>query len=228
MVDIFGQALKDYYEEKEEKLLWLHNSYGDPEEMPIDIFFRMEEDMSPIELKALKLCKGKILDIGAGVGCHSIVLQERGLDVTALEISKDACEIMQDLGIKQIENADILTFKPIQKFDSLLLLMNGIGLSRTYSALPDFLEILKRLKTSEGVIVFDSSDISYLYNGTEKKSSKQNGEVSYSYQYGNTKDPWFDWVYISPKQMEQFANEAGLTFKLIMKDQYDQYLATLK
>ena len=33
------------------------------------------------------MATGKTLDVGAGSGCHSLVLQEKGIDVTAIDIS---------------------------------------------------------------------------------------------------------------------------------------------
>jgi 2-polyprenyl-3-methyl-5-hydroxy-6-metoxy-1,4-benzoquinol methylase len=55
-----------------------------------------------IEQKALKLSKGKVLDIGAGAGSHSLYLQnERNLDVTALDISPKSIEVCKLRGIKK-------------------------------------------------------------------------------------------------------------------------------
>src|SRR5690606_41708223 len=66
----------------------LHSSYGDIEEMPIEVFYRDKEDFPELEFIALSLCDGKVLDVGAGVGSHVLYLQEKNFDVTALEVSR--------------------------------------------------------------------------------------------------------------------------------------------
>lgn len=125
-MDVFGNALSDFYELKKPGKLWLHNNYGKPEDMPVEVFFRSEDEISELDEYALSLCKGKVLDIGAGVGAHSLILQSYGIDVTALEISAKACKIMKSRGVKKIIHGDI--FAEQKKYDTLLLLMNGIGL----------------------------------------------------------------------------------------------------
>lgn len=133
-MDIYGQALQDFYNQQSAEKLWLNNTYGEPEEMPVEVFFRDKEEMPEAELLALQLCRGKILDIGAGAGSHALILQERGFDVTALEISPGAANIMQKRGVKTVLQQDIFQYKT-EKFDTLLLLMNGIGLTQNLDPL---------------------------------------------------------------------------------------------
>ena len=101
-MDVFGEALKDQFINGGAEILWLHNSYDEPEQMPVDIFFREEEDMSDLEYKALEMCEGRVLDIGAGAGSHALELQKKGLDVTALDNSPSAVSIMKQRGVKQV------------------------------------------------------------------------------------------------------------------------------
>ena len=74
------------------------------------VFFRKQKDMNDIELAALNSVQGKILDVGAGAGCHSLVLQLLGHEVTALESSKQSCEVMRQRGLKQVVQSDIMHF----------------------------------------------------------------------------------------------------------------------
>jgi SAM-dependent methyltransferase len=224
-MDIFGNALLDFYKKGDTDILWLHNSYDEPEEMPIDIFFRTEEEMPQLEKIALTKCKGKILDVGAGVGSHALVLQKLGYDITAIDISQKAVTIMKDRGVKKALELDI--FAASEKYDTLLFLMNGIGLTGTLSGFTDFLEIAKKLIQPSGQLIFDSSNISYLYNDLQKPENKYFGEVSYCYEYQHQKGNWFNWLYIDEETLIKISFQHGWKCEIIFEDGEDQFLARL-
>jgi len=225
-MDIYGTFLKDFYAGNLKTEVLLHNNYGDAEELPVDAFFRNLDEMPDIELYALSLCKGKILDIGAGTGTHSLVLQQKGFDVTAIEISGGACQVMALRGVKNIVNKDVLVYTA-QKFDTLLLMMNGIGFCGYVDYLKTFLLNAKTLLNTGGQIIFDSSDVSYLYENETPDSDTYYGEIDYQYEYNGQKGDWFSWLYIHQSYMHQIALETGWQLRIIYVDEDDQYLGVL-
>ena len=224
-MDVFGKALSDFYKNGEADVLWLHNSYDEPEEMPIDFFFRDDEEMPLLELQALQMCEGKVLDIGAGVGSHALVLQAFNTDVTAIDVSEAAVNIMKDRGVKKALLQDVFTYQ--EKFDTILMLMNGIGLTGTLPGFKAFLIKLKKLINPGGQELFDTSDIAYLYEDLPKPQNQYYGEVSYQYEYKGEKGNWFNWLYIDPKTIKTIAYETGWTSEIIFDDDEDQYLVKL-
>jgi len=224
-MDVFGKALSDFYKNGEADVLWLHNSYDEPEEMPIDFFFRDDEEMPLLELQALQMCEGKVLDIGAGVGSHALVLQAFNTDVTAIDVSEAAVNIMKDRGVKKALLQDVFTYQ--EKFDTILMLMNGIGLTGTLPGFKAFLITLKKLINPGGQVLFDTSDIAYLYEDLPKPQNQYYGEVSYQYEYKGEKGNWFNWLYIDPKTIKTIADETGWTSEIIFDDDEDQYLVKL-
>ncbi|WP_207426274.1 bifunctional 2-polyprenyl-6-hydroxyphenol methylase/3-demethylubiquinol 3-O-methyltransferase UbiG [Pedobacter sp. SYSU D00535] len=224
-MDLYGQALVDFYNQRLQEVLWINTSYGEPEEMPVEVFFRTEEDMPELELIAMAECRGKVLDIGAGAGSHSLLLQNR-LDTTALEISKIACTIMQLRGVEKVKNQNIFEYQN-EKFDTLLLLMNGIGLCGTIGRVRDFLQHAKKILNKGGSIIFDSSDISYLYQEGVPMPMNYFGEVSFQYQYKSLRDRWFKWVYVDPETLISLARQEGWRTEILYQDDSDQYLARL-
>ncbi|MEE1946310.1 methyltransferase domain-containing protein [Pedobacter sp. KR3-3] len=224
-MDVFGKALTDYCQKGKASTLWLHNSYDEPEEMPIDVFFRDEDDMPELEHQALALCKGKILDVGAGVGSHTLWLQQKGFDVTAIDISETAVEIMRNRGVKKASVKDIFTLE--QRYDTLLFMMNGIGLTGT---LPGFVSFLAKAKTwinPNGQLIFDSSNISYLYDDLPMPKDHYFGEVSYCYEYQEQKGKWFNWLYLDQQTLLRTAKQCGWQCTICYDDGEDQYLAKL-
>jgi 2-polyprenyl-3-methyl-5-hydroxy-6-metoxy-1,4-benzoquinol methylase len=225
-MDVFGEALTDQFKHGKADTLHLYTSLGDLEEMPLDLFFRSEAEMPELETYALELCKGKVLDIGAGVGSHALALQEKSFDVTALDISPAACQIMRERGVKNILCGAISDLQ-LQKYDTLLMLMNGIGVFGKLQGFSAFLERAKGLINEGGQLLFDSSDITYAYEETSLPTTHYFGEVSYQYEYKGVKGPWFDWMFIDQATLIATAYQAGWTCEILYVDENDQYLARL-
>lgn len=226
MNDVLGQAISDYYHKQPVGKLWIHNKYGKKEEMPLATYFRSAEEMPDLELNALQNCTGKVLDIGAGAGSHALELQDKGFDVTALEISEKAVEVMKLRGVGKIVQQDIFTFET-GRFDTLLLLMNGIGLTGNTSRLKQFLQHAKSLLQPSGQLIFDSSDVAYLYDGNIAEMENYYGEIMYRYEYKKQKTDWFTWLYIDQRTLAEIAKEAGWKTDILFEDEFDQYLARL-
>lgn len=229
MEQVFGRALWDFYKNENPETLFLHNNYGSVEEMPVEIFFRGPDDFPELEHLALAFTDGKILDIGAGAGSHALYLQEQGKEVYALESCKAACEIMRDRGVQNVIHADIFEFGG-EKYDTLLLMMNGIGLAGSLENVVRLLEHAKTLLNPGGQLLFDSSDISYLYkDGTVKKPKTHYfGEVGFQYEYKNQKGTPFPWVYIDQDTLGALGKADGWAVQILFEDGEDQYLARME
>ena len=225
-MDVFGEALKDQFTKPPAETLWVHNSYDEPEEMPVDVYFRGEDEMPELELTALAMCKGKVLDVGAGVGSHAHILQKRGFNVTGMDISAPAVTIMKQRGLKQAIEGNILTYKE-DTYDTLLFMMNGIGLTGSIAGLKAFLQHVKGLINPDGQLVFDSSDLSYLYQEIPFPLNGYYGEVSFRYEYKSIKGNWFKWVYVDQKTLIDIARQSGWDAEIVFEDDHDQYLARL-
>lgn len=225
MKDVLGQALQDHYHSVQTGKLWIHNKYGPKEEMPVSVYFRKEEQMPELELAALELCRGRVLDIGAAAGSHALYLQKKGLDVTALDISPGAAAVMHARGIANVLQQDIFAVES-GSYDTLLLLMNGIGLAGTVEGLRHLLQHIKKLIAPGGQMLFDSSDIAYLYEG-ELPETPYYGEIAYQYEYRKEKTDWFKWLYIDRVLLESVATEEGWKVELLFEDEYDQYITRL-
>jgi SAM-dependent methyltransferase len=224
MNDVLGQAIFDYYRKLPAGKLWINNKYGPKEEMPIATYFRGEDDMPDIEWMALEQCRGKVLDIGAGAGSHALLLQQQGLNVTAIDISPLCVKTMQQRGVNKAIEADIFTYQA--KYDTLLLVMNGIGLAGTLTGLKDLLIHLKTLLNKGGQLLFDSSDIAYLYEGKLPQQGYY-GEIQYQYEYKKLKTEWFNWLYIDEHTLQQIAIETGYSMEVLIEDEFGQYLVRL-
>ncbi|MGH2622890.1 MAG: class I SAM-dependent methyltransferase [Sphingobacterium sp.] len=227
--DVYGEALYDYFQHNDLTTpLLLHSSYGDLEEMPVDIFFRDTEDISELEYIALALCEGRVLDVGAGAGAHALYLQEKKFEVDAIEISETACNIMKKRGVQSVIHGDFFQYNA-KKYDTLLFLMNGIGLVGTLAGFRDLLQHTKTLLSEKGQLLFDSSDISYLYQEYHiPLPTYYLGEINFQYEYKKNKGKPFKWLYIDQKTLINIAHEEGWVVQILFEDDNDQYLVRME
>ncbi|MDX2003359.1 MAG: class I SAM-dependent methyltransferase [Chitinophagales bacterium] len=229
--DPMGQAMLDYMAGNKDGEILVHCDVADDDVIPVKLLFRKEADMSLLERKALSECRGKILDIGAGSGCHSLQLVGKGLDVHAIDISPGAVEVMRQQGLKQVRQANIFDVDN-EQYDTLLLMMNGVGLVATLRGFEKFLKHAKRLLKPDGQILFDTSDIEYLY--LEADGSKMvdlanvyYGQVTYQMEYKDIKGPKFGWLYLDYITLTDYCFKHGYDVQVVYDDDRFNYLVRL-
>ena len=227
--DVYGEALYDFHcLHKLNEPLLLHSSYGDIEEMPVEVFFRDQEEFPELEHIALALCDGHVLDVGAGVGSHALFLQNKGFQVDAIEHSHTACTIMRNRGVKNIIHQDFFTLKN-KKYDTLLFLMNGIGLAGSVAGFRALLAHARTLLSPVGQLLFDSSDITYLYEEFRiPKPDYYLGEINFQYEYKGILGTPFNWLYIDQQALIKIATEESWVVQILFEDDTDQYLVRME
>ena len=230
--DPIGQAVLDYQNGIREESILVRTNIAEDELLSPAYFFR-SFDMMPIqEQEALKRFSGKILDVGAGAGVHSIWLQEQGFDVDSLDISPLSCETMRLRGIKNILLKDIYTLKDV-KYDTILLLMNGAGVAQTLTGLENLLLHLKTLLNPGGKILADSTDLLYLFtdeNGEtwiDIASDTYYGEMEYRLTYKKIKGKSFPWLFVDPDTFSQTAEMCGFTVKCKIAGAHFDYMVEI-
>ena len=231
MKDLMGKANWDFYQNKSADDLLTETSISEIDELPVEYFFRDFDEMNLLEQKALELSTGKILDIGAGAGSHSLYLQnEKKLEVFALDNSPKSVEVCQLRGVKNVWCSDILDF-PVQTFDTILLLMNGTGIFESLDKIDFYLEKLQSLLNEKGQILIDSTDILYMYDrdedgGVMVPADRYYGEVDYFIHYQlDTENPT-KWLYLDFETFKRAAENNGFEIEKILQEE-DSYLAKL-
>ena len=230
--DPIGQAISNYFYRNDNSPITVSSKMVEEEQMPPDYFFRQYSEMPMLERLALKLANGKILDVGAGAGCHSLYLQNSKKNVTALEVSELCCKVMADRGINQVINSDILTFSAT-KFDTILLLMNGIGIAGDVKGLGELLVHLKFLLRPNGKIILDSSDLIYLFeqeDGTFQVDINADwyyGEIEYLLTYKKIIGKPFSWLFADHVILSEIAEQCGYKAKVLEYGPHYDYLAEL-
>lgn len=236
MKDLFGKAILDYQTNNSPEDLITETTISEEDEMSVAYLFRSYKEMPILEQKALQLARGKILDVGCGAGIHSLYLQnEKKLDIYSIDISKKAVAACKLRGLKNVQVQNILEIdsnSSVNKFDTILLLMNGTGIFGTLKNTSQYLQKLKNLLNPGGQILIDSSDIIYMFDADEDgayqiPANGYYGELQFTVSYKGEKEESFPWLYLDYNTLQNaaFANE--LQCELIIEGEHYDYLARL-
>ena len=222
---LLGVALREYQETGVDHGLRVECSAAEPWDMPVEHFFRGEADLPPVERTALRLCEGSVLDAGAGSGTHALVLQAMGHPVTAIDILPDAVKVMRARGLGDAQVADIFTFGG-GPYDTVLMLMNGIGIVDDLDGLDRIFAALRRLLIPGGRVLFDSTDLA-VRGGRRGRRGRYGGEVTFKLTYHGVDGPTFPWLFVDSETLADAALRSGWSGEVVYQEPDGHYLCRL-
>ena len=228
--DPMGRAIADYHATGKASRLRVFSPMFDEDEIPVETLFRSMAEMPAVEQKALELASGDILDVGAGAGCHSLALQQMGKHVTAIDISPLAVATMRERGVADVREQDFFTLDG--RYDTILMLMNGIGIVGSLSRMPAFFMQVDRLLAPGGQLLCDSSDICYIFEDEDGIIDLTGidgyyGELTYQMQYKGIKGEPFPWLFIDPETLREQAQAHGFACEVVSRGSHYDYLARI-
>jgi len=237
MKDIIGSAVLDYFHGNYSEDIYTETNISEEDVLPLPYLFRSYTEMPALEQKALQLAQGHVLDVGCGAGSHGLYLQKKGLKVTAIDTSQGAVTVAKERGLQQVKMVGILDFSE-EKFDTLLLLMNGTGIFQKLTYVSKYLTHLKTLLQPDGQILIDSSDLRYMYDTSETDSDGNEGiwvpgameyygELEFTMRYKGASSEPFYWLYLDEQTFQNYCTENGYHFEVISRGENYDYLARL-
>lgn len=231
--DPMGTAIAEYHRTGRAGTLRVFSSQFDEDEIPVEQLFRTLDEMPAIEQRALAMARGKVLDVGAGSGCHALALQEMGKVVTAIDISELSVEVMRQRGVEDARAIDLYDEHFVERYDTILLLMNGSGIIGNIAGIERFFYRMKQLLRPGGCIYMDSSDLKYLFEEEDGTylidvAGDYYGMVDFRMQYKQVKGEAFDWLYIDFDTLAYYAEQYGFCAELVCQGEHYDYLASLK
>lgn len=232
MKDLFGQAILDYQTNNSPEDLYTETSISELDVMPINYLFRDYDEMPLLEQKALDLTKGKTLDVGCGAGSHSLYLQEKEVEVSAIDISPKAIETCRLRGLKNVKVQNFLELDETEKFDTILFLMNGTGIFQNLVLINVFLDKIKQLLTENGQVLIDGTDIIYMFDEDEDggkwipSNGNYYGELDFTVHYKGEQEETIQWLYLDFDTLKNACNYHQLKCVKV-KTEEDSYLAKI-
>ncbi len=228
--DPLGKMVNDFYCGYSEAFLNVWSSTLEMSTLEGATMFRGFDQMNDLEKCALATCRGRILDVGAGAGCHSLELQARGLDVNAIDISPGCVEIMVRRGIKQPHLCNILDLQN-SRFDTVLMLMNGIGICGSLDGLNLFIQQLDSLLAPGGQLLVDSTDLTgkFLENGEAvyDETGEYCGETEFVMIYKGLRSDPFSWLYVDFELLHTICIFHGFLCEKLLEIEENYFLARI-
>ncbi|MFV0144047.1 methyltransferase domain-containing protein [Empedobacter falsenii] len=232
MKDLFGQAILDYQTNQSPENLYTETSISELDVMPIDYLFRGYDEMPVLEQKALDLANGKVLDVGCGAGSHSLYLQEKEKEISAIDISPKAVEACLLRGIQNVKVQNFLELDETEKFDTILFLMNGTGVFQNLVLINVFLDKIKKILNKNGQVLIDGTDIIYMFDEDEDggkwipSNGNYYGELDFTVHYKGEQEEPIQWLYLDFDTLKNACEYHQLSCTKIKTDG-DSYLAKI-
>ena len=229
--DPMGAAIYDYHKNGKADTLVVRSSMFDDDEIPVADLFRGFAEMPALERAALQLAQGRVLDVGAGAGCHSLALMQMGKEAVAIDISALSVQVMKERGV-DARLVDFYDEAFDEKFDTVLMLMNGTGIIGNLDNIENFFTRTKAILQPDGSVLIDSSDLRYLFEEEDGSlmidlADDYYGQLDYQMQYKGVVGEPFDWLYLDFNTLAYYAEENGFKAELVAEGEHYDYLARL-
>jgi SAM-dependent methyltransferase len=203
---------------------------------PADHYLNEPEDWQPHDHRALRLCRGQVLDIGVGAGRTAVELQRRGMAVTGLDTSPGAIEIARRRGLRDtvVATVDAFAVGAATRYDTFLLLGNNLGLLEGPERAPVLLAALARLAKPGARIIAQGADpyrttdpVHVGYHRRNRERGRLGGQLRLRLRYRLLATEWFDYLNCSIEELESLL--AGTEWRLAEVDNQDRpyYVAVM-
>lgn len=204
---------------------------------PADPYLDEPAEWPPHDHRALRLCRGQVLDIGTGAGRTALEIQRRGQAVTGLDVSPGAIEIARKRGLRDtvVATVDEFAAGARTRYDTFLLLGNNLGLLENRERAPVFLAALARLANPGARIIAQSTDpyntkdpVHVSYHQRNRDRGRLGGQLRLRLRYRLLATDWFDYLNCTTDELESLV--AGSDWRIKEVDDIDRpyYVAVLE
>ena len=167
--------------------------------------------------RALRLARGRLLDVGAGGGRVALHFQQKGREVVAIDVSPGAVEVCRRRGIRdarvmRIEDVD----ESLGTFDTVVMFGNNLALLSSRTKAPRILRRLARITSERARIIGECLDPyatdnprHHAYHERNRQRGRMGGQVRLRVRYEDVATPWFDYLFLSEEELRGLLEGTG-------------------
>lgn len=235
--DAYGQEIWAYFKGKKVfEIIERDDGYFDAWE-GTKKYFSEYKDWDEHEKKAINFAKGRILDIGCGVGRHSLYLQKKGFDVMGIDDSSLAIKVCKLRGLKKpkvMSINEIEKFRP-ESFDTIIMLGNNFGLFGNFKKAKILLKKIYKITVPNALIIAETLDpyktdnpFHLEYHKFNRKRGRAAGQTRIRIRFEKYVGRWFEYLFVSKKEMKKILNGTGWKVKKFIDSKNSHYIAILE
>lgn len=233
--ELYAQAMLDHWLGKKVAFEFERED-GHRSRSKMEGYFAPYGEWPRIEREAMKEVRGRVLDVGAGPGRHSLYLQRRGFDVVAVDPSPTQCALARIRGVRQVYQASVKRLpRGLGTFGTVLMLGNNLGLAGDVPGMRSYLRELREI-TRKGSRLIGSSRIPGTWIEHHLPYVKRNiargrppGLLTLRARYKGLVGDRFDLLILSPDDLAKLAHDTGWELsRVILSDYGDaEYVAVM-
>jgi SAM-dependent methyltransferase len=219
--DAYGRLILDYLETGESiEIVERDGGFIDGSRYGPGYYFSPFRRWPKAERQALRLARGRVLDIGCGAGRVALHLQERGHDVVGIDVSPLAVEVSRRRGVRDVRELPVTRIgRGLGRFDTIVMFGNNFGLMGSRRRAP---WLLRRFKS----IVNDGARI--LAESVNRRRGRMGGQLRIRIRYHEYATPWFDYLLASPEEMAELAEAGGWRLSRVIDEGDVVYVGVLE
>ncbi len=236
--DAYGQQLLAQFHSRQTtvEIIERDDKYIDTGSDP-GLYFSEYRQWSPLEKRAIKLVKGRVLDVGCGAGRHALYLQAKNFDVTGIDNSPGAIRVCKLRGLKRAivrPINDVDKFKPAS-FHTIIMMGNNFGLFGSAKNARLLLKKFSRITAPDARIIAQTRN-PYItdhplhppYHRANLRRGRIGGQIRMRVRYGKTIGEWFDYLFVSPEEMREILSDTDWRIEELLNAEEANYVAVIQ